>query len=35
MMAVGSAAVMTPGTKVCRRKDKERVFRKMVLGNHA
>jgi 6-phosphofructokinase 2 len=32
-IAAGSAAVMTPGTELCRRKDVERLFREMSQGS--
>jgi 6-phosphofructokinase 2 len=28
-MAAGAAAVMTPGTELCRREDAERLYRQM------
>jgi 6-phosphofructokinase 2 len=30
-IAAGVAAVMTPGTELCRREDTERLYRQMVL----
>jgi 6-phosphofructokinase 2 len=32
-VAAGSAAVMTPGTELCRREDAERLFENMVSGS--
>jgi 6-phosphofructokinase 2 len=32
-VATGAAAVMTPGTELCRREDAERLFEKMVSGS--
>jgi 6-phosphofructokinase 2 len=32
-VAAGTAAVMTPGTELCRREDAERVFESMVSGS--
>jgi 6-phosphofructokinase 2 len=32
-VAAGTAAVMTPGTELCRREDAERLFENMVSGN--
>ncbi|MEO6969563.1 MAG: 1-phosphofructokinase family hexose kinase [Chthoniobacterales bacterium] len=32
-VAVGAAAVMTPGTELCRREDAERLFREMTTGS--
>jgi len=32
-VAAGSAAVMTPGTELCRREDTERLYEKMVSEN--
>jgi len=32
-VAAGTAAVMTPGTQLCRREDTERLFKEMKL-NH-
>jgi 6-phosphofructokinase 2 len=32
-VAAGTAAVMTPGTELCRREDTERLFKEMKL-NH-
>lgn len=32
-VAAGAAAVMTPGTELCRREDAERLFEKMVSGS--
>jgi 6-phosphofructokinase 2 len=31
-VAAGSAAVMTPGSELCRREDTERIFRRMSAG---
>jgi 6-phosphofructokinase 2 len=31
-VAAGTAAVMTPGTELCRREDAERLYKDMVLG---
>jgi 6-phosphofructokinase 2 len=31
-VAAGTAAVMTPGTELCRREDAERLFESMVSG---
>jgi len=31
-VAAGTAAVMTPGTELCRREDAERLFENMVSG---
>ena len=31
-VAAGTAAVMTPGTELCRREDVERLFESMVSG---
>jgi 6-phosphofructokinase 2 len=33
-VAAGTAAVMTPGTQLCRREDAERLFESMVSGSH-
>jgi 6-phosphofructokinase 2 len=32
-VAAGTAAVMTPGTELCRREDAERLFENMVSGS--
>jgi 6-phosphofructokinase 2 len=32
-VAAGAAAVMTPGTELCRREDAERLFESMVSGS--
>jgi 6-phosphofructokinase 2 len=32
-VAAGTAAVMTPGTELCRREDAERLFENMVSGD--
>jgi len=32
-VAAGAAAVMTPGTELCRRDDAERLFENMVSGS--
>jgi len=31
-VAAGTAAVMTPGTELCRREDTERIYEKMRKG---
>jgi hypothetical protein len=32
-ISLGAAAVMTPGTELCRREDAERLFESMVSGS--
>jgi 6-phosphofructokinase 2 len=32
-VAAGTAAVMTPGTELCRREDVERLFESMISGS--
>jgi 6-phosphofructokinase 2 len=32
-LAAGSAAVMTPGTELCRKEDTDRLFKKMIKNN--
>ena len=32
-VAAGTAAVMTPGTELCRREDAERLFESMIAGS--
>jgi len=34
-VAAGAAAVMTPGTQLCRREDTERLYRSMGIANSA
>jgi 6-phosphofructokinase 2 len=33
-VAAGAAAVMTPGTQLCRRDDTERLYERMLSGKH-